>query len=973
MAQPAEQLVGRAAELGSLDDTLTGLSRGRAAALALVGEPGIGKTRLLAELAARAESGRRLVVSGSASELERELPFGIFVDALDEYLEALEQRHLAALDDQTRAELAQVLPSLGGPAAGGGALLQHERYRTHRAVRRLLETLAQERPLVLVLDDLHWADSGSIELLGTLLRRPPSAPVLVALAVRPRQVPERLTGPLERAQASGFLTRIDIGALGAEDARLLLGDAVSGSVAAALYDESGGNPFYLQQLARALGRRLEAMPAAGGVSLAGIEVPRMVAAALVDELALLSDGARRVLDGAAVAGDPFEPELAAAAAAMPELDAVDWLDELLALDLVRATDVPRRFRFRHPLVRQAVYETAPGGWRLGAHERCAAALAARGASAPARAHHVEQAGRHGDQAAIAVLQEAGEAVAQRTPAGAARWFGAALRLLPAAAPTEQRLGLLSARAGALAATGEFADAHAALVESLRIVPADALALRVGLTGACAGIERVLGRHDAARARLVAALDGLPDPHSTEAAALMIDLGVGAFYRMEHDEARAWADRALAVARPLGAEPLQAAAGALAALALAFAGASADAEQYRARAAAMVDAMTDDELAAQLDAVAHLAGAEDYLARFAESLAHAERGIAVARATGQGQLFPVLIPAVNAALFGLGRLAESVELMDGAIEGARLMGNVQPLAWNLLSSGSARMMCGDLDGALAAATESVELSRDLGVSLVSSYAGMILGSVLIEHGDPQRGIEMLVGTGGGPSLPDSPGCWRAWDLERLTQGWLALGRHAEADQAAADAESVAAATGLRFAAALAGRARGRVALAGGDAAGAAEHALASVAAAEEVGAVAEAALSRTLAGRALAAAGQAGPAAEQLEPAAAALEDCGALRYRDEAERELGKLGRRRHRRTRRGRTDGTGVDTLTERELQIARLIVDRRTNAQIAADLFLSPKTVETHVRNLFHKLGVSSRVDVARTVERADREARA
>jgi ATP/maltotriose-dependent transcriptional regulator MalT len=972
MAQPAEQLVGRAAELGSLEDTLNGLSRGRAVALALVGEPGIGKTRLLAELAARAETGRRLVLSGSASELERELPFGIFVDALDEYVEGLEPRRLAALDDATRAELAHVFPSLDGSAAGDGAGLQHERYRTHRAVRRLLEALAQERPLVLVLDDLHWADSGSIELLGGLLRRPPSAPVLVALAVRPRQVPERLSAPLERAHASGFLTRIEVGSLDAEDARRLLGDAVSGSVAAALYEESGGNPFYLQELARALARRLEALPGAGAVSLAGVEVPRMVAAALADELALLSGDARRVLEGAAVAGDPFEPELAAAAAAMPEQATVDGLDQLLALDLVRATDVPRRFRFRHPLVRQAVYEAAPGGWRIGAHERCAAALADRGAAAPARANHVEHAARHGDQAAIAVLQEAGEATAQRTPAGAARWFGAALRLLPAAAPAEQRLGLLSARAGALAATGEFPEAHAALVESLRIAPREELALRVRLTGACAGIEHILGRHDAARARLVAALDDMPDPGSREAAALMIDLGVGAFYRMENDEARAWADRALAVARPLGDAPLEAAAGALAALALAIAGSSKEAGDYRARAAASVDAMDDDELAVRLDAIANLAGAEGYLEGFAESLAHAERGIAVARATGQGELFPVLIPAVNAALFGLGRFAESAELLDGAIEGARLMGNAQPLAWNLLSSAAARMMCGDLDAALAAATESVELSRGLGVSLVSSYAEAILGLVLIERGDPESGVERLVGTVGGASLPESPGNWRAWDLERLAQGWLALGRHADADRAAADAESFAAATGLRFAAALAGRARARVALAAGDAAGAAEHALASVAAAEEVGAVAEAALSRTLAGRALAAAGEPDRAAELLEQAAAALEACGALRYRDEAERELGKLGRRRHRRTRPGRADGSGVDTLTERELQIARLIVDRRTNPQIAADLFLSQKTVETHVRNLFRKLDVSSRVDVARVVERADREAR-
>jgi predicted ATPase len=120
------------------------------------------------------------------------------------------------------------------------------------------------------------------------------------------------------------------------------------------------------------------------VSLAGVRVPPMVAAALTEELALLSDGARLVLEGASVAGDPFEPDLAASAAGISEISAVEALDELLRCDLVRVTDVPRRFRFRHPIVRRAVYEATPGGWRLGAHERTAESLSARGASIAAR-------------------------------------------------------------------------------------------------------------------------------------------------------------------------------------------------------------------------------------------------------------------------------------------------------------------------------------------------------------------------------------------------------------------------------------------------------------------------------------------------------------------------------------------------------------------------------------------------------------
>jgi DNA-binding CsgD family transcriptional regulator len=93
----------------------------------------------------------------------------------------------------------------------------------------------------------------------------------------------------------------------------------------------------------------------------------------------------------------------------------------------------------------------------------------------------------------------------------------------------------------------------------------------------------------------------------------------------------------------------------------------------------------------------------------------------------------------------------------------------------------------------------------------------------------------------------------------------------------------------------------------------------------------------------------------------------ALRHRRRPRGPLRKLGRRIHRQTRSGK--GDGVASLTERELQVARLVVDRKTNAEIAAELFLNVNTVESHVRNLFHKLGVSSRVEVARTVERAER----
>ena len=961
----AEQLVGRPTELDAFDQLLADLEQGLAGAIELVGEPGIGKTRLLAELAERVDRRGQLVLTGSASELERDLPFWVFVDALDEYAEGLDPRRLGGLDGQARAELAHVFPSLVSLDDGGGTSLQDERYRTHRAVRELLELLAATKPLVLILDDLHWADSGSIELIGALLRRPPSAPVLLAMAVRPRQSPERLAGAFERAHRAGRLTRLELSAFSLEEARELLGGGVD---AAALYEESGGNPFYLEQLARSL--ELGAAPLAASTSVGGVEVPPAVAAALAEELALLSGEARRMLEGAAVAGDPFEPELMAAAAGVDTAAAVEALDELLRRDLVRPTDVPRRFRFRHPLVRRAVYEASPGGWRLGAHQRSAEALAARGAAAAARAHHLERSATQGDNEAVAVLRAAGEEAAQRTPAGAARWFAAALRLLGDSAPAEERVELLTALAGTEAATGHFAEARTALLQGIELLPDDPGA-RVALTAACAGVEQLLGRHEEAHSRLVSAFEKLDEPRSALAAGLMITLAMDAFYRQQHHDTRAWGERALDVATELGDRPLTAAAVAAVGLACAFTEAIADAELHCSRAAELIEAMPDPELAIRLDAIAYLTGTEVYLDRFEEATAHGRRGVSLARATGQGELLPMLTQALGVAFFARGLLGEAAELLDATTEAARLSGNRQLLAWNLLNRAFVAANQGEVETALAAAEESVEVTQDLDESHISMYAGVILAIARMESGNPEQAAKLFVEAAGGEGLPHVPGGWRAKYLELLTRCRIALGRIEEAERSAGFASAVATDTGLGTSIAWAERAAAAVAFARGDTATAAERALASAVAAEGAGAMLDAAVSRLLAGRALAQGGERDRAVEQLEPARAAFAACGADRWRQEAEHELRKLGRRVHRGTRAGKADGTGVETLSERELQLARLVVDRRTNPEIAAALFLSQKTVETHLRNMFRKLSVASRVELARVVEQADRAA--
>jgi DNA-binding NarL/FixJ family response regulator/tetratricopeptide (TPR) repeat protein len=968
MAQPAEQLVGRAAELGVIDSALAGLERRSFAALELVGEPGIGKTRLLGELASRADGQGHLVLAGSASELERELPFWVFVDALDEYLEALEPRRRGALDEEVLADLGSVFPSL---ANGGRPDQGDERYRVHRGMRRLLEALAATKPLVLLLDDVHWSDAASAELLGTLLRRPPAAAVLVGIAARPRQVPDTLAGTLARALAAGTLTRIELTGLSSDEARELLGSGVPETAADSLYAESSGNPFYLQQLARSPRPAVPASDSSAGVALAGVQVPQAVAAALTGELALLDAEERRVLEGAAVAGDPFEPELAAAAAGVSEDAALTALDELLARDLVRHTEVPRRFRFRHPLVRGAVYEGAPGGWRLTAHERAAAALGERGAPVGARAHHVERSARHGDMEAVAVLTEAGQAAAGRAPASAGRLFEAALRLLPATAPVTERARLLDALAGAHTAAGWFEAGYDAMRERLDLPSDDPLPHRVRLIAAIASLEHLIGRNAQAHARLERALEELPDQTSEEAVALMIELGIDGFFRMDYAAMVEFEKRALEAARPFGNKVLIATPAGILAFGQVLAGEFDEAGKTLLEAGPLVDSLSDTELSRARRAINNVASAELYLERYADAERHSERSLAVAIATGQGQFVPILF-WTSIIRTARGRLDDAAELQDAAIEVARLSGHAQGLAWNLGARALTATAAGDVEGALAAAEEAVEAAGmgAEGLTFPALWVHVGLASALLELGDGQRATEIVLDGAGGEELPLLPAGWRPLVFEFLTRAALLRGSRGDAVRAAERAAAYAEEQkGLRLPRVSSQRAAAAIALDDGDPAAAAIRALDAAAAAAEISAPIEEAASRLLAGRALAAAGERDRAATELTTAAGIFESCGALPRRDAADRELGKIGKRSHRRTRRGKVDGAGIELLTERELEVARLVVDRRTNAQIAEELFLSPKTVETHIRHLFQKLEVSSRVEVARVVERAER----
>lgn len=918
------ELIGRERELDAVARAVEQVRDGGFRGLAVLGEGGIGKSAVLAAMRERAVRAGLLVLHGCGAHPDREVPFGVIVDALDAHVAGMHPARVAAVGE----DLGAVLPAVGTvPSAAGPA----ERFRQRQAVRALLELLGRERPLALLLDDLQWADDASLDLLVHLLRRPPDAPLLLGLASR--------TGPvIARLLDADGLELLELGPLREDVSRGFLDGVADARLRERLLRHADGNPLFLREFARVDGE-----PA----------LPTTVRATVDSELAALPAEARRLVDGAAVVGPTFDPELAAAAAAMP-VD-VAALDALVAARLVRAVG-GRGFAFR-PVVHCVVYDTMPPAWRLEAHERVARALEARGASAAVRAPHVARFGRAGDAAAIDVLMEGAR---DAGPADAVDWLTAALGLVPDR-DRSRRVGLLGELAAAMAVAGRLQSAHAAMVQALAL---DAGERRVALTIACARVERHLSHHDAARRRLLAIR--VTAPAETQAT-LAFELAACAFHQGDADELAEWSDRAIGLTGGGRADPvLLAGAEALAAIGALWNGDAARAGALLDRLGARLNDVDDDALAARVEIAVYAAIAQTLAERFSAAAETGARTAALARRTGQEH---ALVTALGVRAISLWHLLELDAARDEARAAESLArGQDSPHLLHFALCVCARVYARHDETAAAerAAREAAGLVGALTPTLFTRTAACDLAAVGAER-DPARAVREMAAAAG-PLLEHADPTLRTGLLLRLVRATLAAGAVDDADRLAAVATAHAARLGVAGGELRATLARAEVLLARGDATTAAALVAewtAPRAAADHAISPQDVLEARLFLGRALAAAGDGEAAKAALRAVADVAGQTGAAPVFRSAGRELRRLGTRAPT-TRRDASRRAGTGGLSAREQQVADLVARGDSNKQIAATLFLSEKTVANTLTRVYAKLGVRSRTQLASEVAR-------
>ncbi len=957
----SHDMVGRDFDLAEIESALNRGESGSPHIVELVGPAGIGKTTLLKRtLSDSAVRGSR-IISGRGTEFEVDLPFGLAADAFGQLLDNLDDKTIAHVGPERLQVVAAILApgalakstSVAEPTRRVGRV---ERLDTYRTVRTVIEALAADQPVVIAFDDVHWADQGSVELLSYLLSRLPSGPVVLVFAYRPTRLPVTLAAALETVRREDACTRIDLEPLTPGAARELVGTAMDSSTLDSIYSESGGNPFYFKQLAKTID-----LPRRGRLS--GSEVPQGVVISIERELAFLNQRARWLLQGATMVGESFDLGTAAVAGGLdPADDTLQLLDEILSLDLAIASAETPRFLFRHPIVRRAVYESSPLGWRMEAHARLADFLRERGAPVAIVAHHVMCSSSVGDEDAIEFLTDAGRSTLTQAPASAGEFFATALDLLRETTDPEyeqRKLDLLISKAMALGMAGNFVDSRTALRRVLELVPIGNDPLRIQASVFAAMLENLLVNHKESERILLDALSNLPNRHSKESADLRIELAFSHLFQGNFDETTRQGEEVLATGQ---SEPvvIASAYSALAASASSL-GKHNEAESYLDLCVKNFNLASDAQLAAHMDVCCWLGSTELALGRPADSLRHVERGLGILRATENSRLIESLLFLKGRALYWCGDVEAASEAAYAAYEASVVSPTVLMQPWVIGLCCAIAMSRGNIVEAVKWGERG--LSVDQNGPIMNGYSTTCLAEVLLATGDPDRALKILrdhIDRVGLPRIPLHQSLFR----QALFGALLASGAIDEAMTVVEETELELQRRGHRLEVAIARRMRARALLEKDCAAAAIDPARSAIDAASTVNALIEVAVSRTLLGQLLSSVGQRDCAIEQLELAERDLSKAGAKRERNEAARLLRSLGRRAP--TISDNTSPVGVGSFSAREREVAELVAADRTNRQIGKALFISEKTVERHLSRIFEKLQVKSRVSVAREMER-------
>jgi DNA-binding CsgD family transcriptional regulator/tetratricopeptide (TPR) repeat protein len=810
-------------------------------------------------------------------------------------------------------------------------------------VRDLLERAAGRGRLVVCLDDMHWADPASIELLTYLLEQPVEVNLGLLLCHRPRQAPAELVKALTEAPRA---VSVAVSGLSADEAASLLGPGHGDA-----YARAAGNPLYLLALASGMDGETADM---GWVRR------------LSGDLCAVDTDARTVARAAAVIGEPVRADLLAAVAAISQPLVVTALDELADHDLLRSDD-SGRLVFRHPLVERAVYLDAGASWRQAAHGRAAAALGRVAAPPSARAHHLRLSAGKTDASAALVLEAAADDRIWHEPAVALDWYAAALDVLPSS-DDDARRRMACAKARALCLKGRLGEARA-LIQDVLASPGSSVVRRRAVVLA-AMTDRLLGQPAQAAALLQRQLDDQLRPstgpvagtsgHGLPSAEVLVELSAASLVRGDWESAVTCARDAVACVS-LQDRPLHAASAAILALAQGLSGRCAMACRAIDEAAFLLDGLTDEELVSRLDAAVWLGEAEVSVSRYSAAARHHRRGLALARDRG---LYPVLTQLLIGQArvhAGLGQLSSALRCAEGARSASLLCGSPYLLTMTELLMCRTYAWLGDSEAARRTAGRAADTVEEPG-----GESTLLVEAILAEErflaGDALGFQEQVLAAAGGSDLRLVDPTTRPRWFRLLTRAAAALDDSVAAKSWAERAADSAGTADAPLAFALLAQAE-HLKVTGS----ATEAALAAHEAHDRLdrsGNVLDAAEARLLAGQAHAAAGERMLALDALTAAEASFEACGAESLRAQAARELRRLGRRvpvhRH-----GRDP---VDsTLTVREKEVAQLVAAGRTNREIGGELYLSEKTVERHVSHLFLKLHVSNRAGVAATVTRA------